>query len=384
MRNPACILVAPDSFKESLSAGDVAGAMARGIRRVLPDAALILHPVSDGGEGLIDALVPALGGEIAVRDVDGPLSGQRVQARWGFVASSGTAVIEMAEASGLSLVPTGCGDPGRATTAGVGQLIGAALDAGARSLLIGIGGSATNDGGAGMAEALGAVFLDAAGGVLPRGGLALERLARVDATRVRERLRGVIVTVACDVTNPLTGPSGASRVFGPQKGADAALVARLDGALAGYAEVLLRDLGVDVRPVPGAGAGGGIGAGLLAFCGARLVSGIDLVMDATGFDGELARADLVLTGEGKIDRQTLGGKALSGILRRARAAGVPVAAVVGSLAGERRDYVGPEGFAAVATLVNGRTTERDAMESAARHIEARSEDIIRELTAGAR
>jgi glycerate 2-kinase len=384
MQSPARILVAPDSFKGSLGAGDVASAMARGIRQVIPEAVLILHPVSDGGEGLIDCLVPALGGEIVTLEVDGPLSGQRAHARWGIVRSSGTAVIEMAEASGLSLVPTGCGDPGRATTAGVGQLIGAALDAGARSLLIGIGGSATNDGGAGMAETLGAVFLDAAGAPLPRGGLALERLASVDATRVRERLRGVTVTVACDVTNPLTGPSGASHVFGPQKGADALLVARLDGALHRYAEIVLRDLGVDVLTAAGAGAGGGIGAGLLAFCGAHLVSGIDLVLDATGFNEELARVDLVLTGEGRIDRQTLGGKTLSGILRRAHATGVPAAAVVGTLGGERKDFVGPDGFAAIATLVNGITTERDAMENAARHIEERSEEVILELTAGAR
>lgn len=380
-RAPGRILVAPDSFKGSLGAGEVAEAMVRGLRRVLPGATFLAHPVSDGGEGLIDAIVPALRGDIIVTEVDGPLPGQRVRARWGLVRGSATAVIEMAEAAGLGRVPAGHGDPGRATTAGVGQLIMAALEAGARVLLIGIGGSATNDGGAGMAAALGAVLSDSAGDPLPRGGLALERLDRVNPELLRDRMQGIAVTVACDVTNPLTGPEGASFVFGPQKGADAVLVARLDRALTRYAELLMRDLGADVRNAPRAGAGGGLAGGLLAFCGARLVSGIDLVLDATGFNEELARADLVLTGEGRIDSQTLGGKALAGILRRGRAAGVPVVAVVGSLKGNRTDFLGPEGFAAIATLVNGTTTERDAIEHAARHIEARSEEVINEFTA---
>jgi glycerate kinase len=227
-----------------------------------------------------------------------------------------------------------------------------------------------------MASALGVEFLDSSGATLPQGGGSLADLARIDTKGLDPRLAHTKVTVACDVTNTLTGPEGASFIFGPQKGADTAAVARLDRALGHYAEVLRADLGLDVENIPGSGAAGGLGAGLIAFCNARLASGIDVVLNATGFDSALASCDLVLTGEGRIDVQTRSGKALSGILRRARAAHVPVAAVAGSIDGEEGEYVGEEGFIALAALEDGSTTAGDAMKNAARILEERTRALV--------
>ncbi|HTY59294.1 MAG TPA: glycerate kinase, partial [Bacteroidota bacterium] len=366
------ILVAPDSFKGSLSAAEAAMAMGRGVRRAIPGASVRLFPVSDGGEGFIDALLPVMGGTPLWSDVRGPLPSQRVRARWALVAKGTTAVIEMAAASGLLLVPSEERDPCVTTTFGVGELVRAALDRGVASILIGIGGSATNDGGAGMASALGVRFLDSSGAPLPLGGASLARLARIDAGGLDGRLKHTAVTVACDVANPLAGPEGASRVYGPQKGAGPDAVEMLDAALERYAGVLRDDLGQDVGDVPGSGAAGGLGAGLIAFCGARLTPGIDVVLDATGFAGALSSSDLVLTGEGRLDAQTRSGKALAGVLRRAREARVPVAAVAGVVEGAPGEYVGENGFVALESLVDGQSGPETAMRNAARLLEEKT------------
>ncbi|HEX7573754.1 MAG TPA: glycerate kinase [Bacteroidota bacterium] len=375
------ILVAPDSFKGTLSAAEAALAIGRGVRRALPRASVRLHPVSDGGEGFIDALIPFMGGTPVRTEVQGPLPGHRVRARWALVGKGTTAVIEMASAAGLTLVPPGKRDPRVTTTFGVGELIRSALKRNVGSILVGIGGSATNDGGAGMAAALGVKFLDSSGATLKQGGGSLADLARIDISGLDPRLAQTAITVACDVTNSLTGPDGASRIFGPQKGGDPAAVAALDRALRRYAEVLRTDLALDVETIPGSGAGGGLGAGLIAFCNARLASGIDVVLDVTGFDDALASSDLVLTGEGRIDAQTRSGKALSGILRRAQARHVPVAAVVGSFEGAEGDYVGGDGFVALAALDDGSAPPGAAMKNAARVLEERTHKMLLTLIA---
>ena len=375
------ILVAPDSFKGTLSAAEASVAIGRGVRRALPRASVRLHPVSDGGEGFIDALIPFMGGTTHRTDVRGPLPGQRVRARWGLVGKGTTAVIEMASASGLTLVPSGKRDPRVTTTFGVGELILSALKKNVGSILIGIGGSGTNDGGAGMAAALGVKFLDSSDAELPPGGDSLADLARIDIRGLDPRLAYTAVTVACDVTNPLTGADGASYIFGPQKGGSPAAVASLDRALRRYAEVLRTDLGLDVESIPGSGAAGGLGAGLIAFCNARLASGIDVVLDVTGFDEALTSSDLVLTGEGRIDAQTLSGKALSGILRRARARHVPVAAVAGSVEGAVAEYVGGEGFVALAVLDDGSAPPGAAMNDASRVLEEKTRALLLTLIA---
>jgi glycerate kinase len=324
------VVVAPDSFKGSLSAVQAALAMERGILEAWPDSRVVKIPIADGGEGTVEALVTATCGRYQTCTVRGPL-GRPVEARWGILGDGRTAVVEMAAASGLTLVPEGRRDPRIASTFGTGQLIRAVLDAGFRRLVIGIGGSATNDGGSGMAKALGVRLLDGRGDTLPEGGAALSRLASVDLSRVDPRLAGTEILVACDVDNPLTGPRGASAVYGPQKGATPAVVAELDAALEGYARVCGEATGRDVAGLPGAGAAGGLGAGLLLFTPARLVPGIDLVLDSTRFDDQVRGASLVVVGEGRTDHQTAMGKAPVGVARVAARHGVPVLLVSGSL-----------------------------------------------------
>lgn len=336
------IVVAPDSFKESLAAREVCSAIAAGLRRVWPDAVIDECPMADGGEGTVDALVAAVGGEFREAEVRGPL-GRPVRARWGRLPD-GTAVLEMAAASGLALVPPAERNPLRTSTFGTGQLIRAALDDGARRIVIGIGGSATNDGGIGCAQALGVRFLDSDGTPLPdsAAGGDLERIARIDVSRADTRLYQTEVLVACDVDNPLCGPRGASAVFGPQKGATPECVARLDRGLSHLADLIERDLGLDVRSFSGAGAAGGLGAGLVAFCSASFRAGVQLVMDTVRLADRLRGARLVVTGEGRLDRQSAMGKVVAGVGRAARAAGVPSVALVGSLgegADEARDFL---------------------------------------------
>jgi glycerate 2-kinase len=324
------VVVAPNAFKGSLTAPQAAAAMALGVRDVFPKADVVEVPVADGGDGTVEALVSALGGEYATTDVEGPL-GDPVRARFGLTAG-GMGVVELASASGLTLIAADRRDPRKASTYGFGQLLQAVRGAGTDKLIAGIGGSATNDGGAGMAQALGYRLLDAAGDDLPRGGAALARLDRIDATGFDRGWRAVSVEVASDVTNPLTGPRGASAVYGPQKGADGAAVRELDAALARLAAVMERDLGKRVADVPGAGAAGGAGAGLIAFLDAQLVPGAPLVVTASGFDEKIKGADLVITGEGRVDSQTAYGKAPGEVAKRAQAARIPVLLIAGSKA----------------------------------------------------
>lgn len=344
------IVIAPQAFKGSLHATDVAVAIARGIRQVFPAAQLVLTPIADGGEGTVDALVRSTGGVFHEDRVMGPL-GQPVNARWGVLGNGRSAVIEMAAASGLPLIPRDERNPLLTTTYGTGELVKCALDHGVTDMVIGIGGSATNDGGVGMAQALGVHFLDGEGRELPRGGASLAKLARIDMSGLDPRLRDVAVEVASDVNNPLCGPNGAASVYGPQKGATPEMVTELDAALARYAEVLRRDLGIDIKDMPGAGAAGGLGAGLVAFLHAALRPGVEIVFRALGIEQLLDGADLVITGEGRMDGQDIFGKAPVALAQRARRLGIPTIAIVGSTG---RDYrvVYNHGIDAVIGTVN--------------------------------
>ena len=349
--------------------------MARGMRRVFPEADVLEVPVADGGEGTVDALVAAHGGEHVAVVVEGPL-GDPVTAVFGRIDGGRTAVVELASSSGLPLVPASARDPRVTTTRGLGSVLEAARRAGARRFIIGIGGSATNDGGAGMAQSLGYRLLDAAGAELPPGGAALARLERIDSSGLGPAWRGLEVQVACDVTNPLCGPLGASAVYGPQKGATPEMVADLDAALANFARVVRRDLGVDVADLPGSGAAGGAGAGLVAFLGATLVAGAPLVVDATGLDAALAGAFAVMTGEGRVDSQSVFGKGPVEVTRRARAAGVPAVLLAGSLGGGWEAILA-EGAVAVLPIAEGPATVEEMMRETERLIESAAERACR-------
>lgn len=374
------ILAAPDSFKESLTATQAARHITAGIRRILPDAEVLEMPLSDGGEGLTEALTAALGGEMFQQRVTGPL-GEQVLASYG-VVDSHTAIIEMAQASGLELLSRQQRNPMLTTTYGTGELIIAALDKGCREIIIGIGGSATNDGGAGMAQALGARLLNRQGQDIARGGRGLLELDRIEIVNLEPRLAQTMVRVACDVSNPLYGPEGASRIYGPQKGADQNMVEMLDQALQHMAQVIKRDLGIDVAHVPGAGAAGGLGAGLISFAGGKLQPGLDLVMDALQMDQILGSGlDLVITGEGSINGQSLFGKVPVGLARRARKYGIPVAAVVGSI-GPGAELVHQEGIDALISIAPGPITLDEAMARAGELTEQAAERAMRWLLLG--
>lgn len=362
------VVVAPDSFKGSVSARVAAESLARGLRRALAGAQVETVPMADGGEGTVEAVVEATGGRYVQTRVVGPL-GEPVWARFGIVGDGSAAVIEMASASGLPLVPAGRRNPMVTTTFGTGELIRAALDEGVRRILVGIGGSATVDGGAGAAQALGVRLLDAEGRPLGFGGGELGRLARIDMAGRDPRLAEVEVLVACDVTNPLYGPEGAAAVYGPQKGATPDMVPILDRHLRHLADLIRRDLGVDVSALPGGGAAGGLGAGLVAFCGARLRPGVELVMEAVRLEERLSGADLVVTGEGTMDRQTRFGKTPAGVGSLARHLGVPAVAVVGSIGDDVDEEVLQAcGLDAVLSLVPGPMELEQAM--------ARSEQLL--------
>ena len=370
------ILVAPDKFRGTLTARQAAEAVATGWQRTRPGDELDLAPMADGGEGTMHALTQALGGRIVPATVTGPL-GDPVDAAFGLAPSEGGAlgVVEMATASGLALLPSARRDVLAATTRGTGQLMALAIDAGANRLVVCIGGSATNDGGAGMASALGARLLDVAGAPVVDGGSALAELAHIDLTHLHPGLARVSVVGACDVDNPLTGPSGASAVYGPQKGASPDDVALLDRALGHLAAVVQRDLGIDLREESGAGAAGGLGFGLLAFCGARLRPGVEVVMDAVGLPQRIAEADLVITGEGSLDEQSLHGKVPAGVLAACDLAGVPVAIVCG------RAKIEVPGVPVISLTerVGERaalTEARPSLVAAAEDLAARAEDLV--------
>lgn len=369
------ILVAPDSFKSSLFASQVAVAMEEGIRAVLPQVQVTRLPLSDGGEGLVDALVSASGGEFVTEEVTDPL-GRPVSSYWGLMGDKKTAVIEMAAASGLPLLDENERNPMVTTTYGTGQLIKAALDRGCRKLIIGIGGSATNDGGGGMAQALGASLVDEEGRELPFGGGYLHKLRKIDLSGMDSRLKNTRIRVACDVNNPLTGSRGASSVYGPQKGATPDMVEKLDRALKHYAQVIYRDLGIDVENVPGSGAAGGLGAGLMAFLNGELTPGIELVMEAVGLEKELKNCSLILTGEGELDAQSIYGKVPVGVARAAKKENVPVVVLAGSVA-EDLGIMHREGITACFSIINKPMNLENAMEKTADLVKTAAEEVIR-------
>jgi glycerate kinase len=346
------ILVAPDSFKESLTAAEVAEHIAAGIHKVLPSAHVIQIPLSDGGEGLTDALITGTSGRFIRQQVTGPL-GDQVTAKYGILGDNRTAVIEMAEASGLALVPPALRNPMITTTYGTGELMRAALDRGCSRMIIGIGGSATNDGGSGMAKALGIRLLDGEGRGIGRGARGLLDLSRIDVSAVDPRLGRTEILAACDVTNPLCGPTGASYVYGRQKGATEEMLPVLDGALGNLARVIKRDLGLEVWDLSGAGAAGGMGAGLAAFAGGELRSGLGLVFEMLDFESRLAAGvDLVITGEGQINGQSLFGKVPVGVARSAKKYRLPVLALVGSI-GPEAEKTYEAGIDAIMSIVPG-------------------------------
>lgn len=374
------IVVAPDSFKGSLTAQEVCLAIQRGIASVDPSVVVEAVPMADGGEGTVQALVDATGGHLVEQEVTGPL-GEPVRAHYGLLGDSQTAVIEMAAASGLPLVPPERRNPLITTTRGTGELMRAALDRGCRRLIIGIGGSATNDGGAGMAQALGARLLDANGEPIGLGGGALAQLASVDISTLDPRLEKTEILVACDVENPLIGPHGASAVYGPQKGATPEMVRQLDANLAHYAAILRRDLGKDVAEVPGAGAAGGLGAGLLAFTGATLRRGVEIVIEAVRLRERLRRAHLVITGEGRADGQTPFGKTPTGVARVAKEYGLPVIALVGSYSQEA-NVVHQHGIDAMVSILHEPMTVEEAMARGKALLEQAAAELMRLLCVG--
>ena len=367
------IIIAPDSYKESLTAMEVATAIEAGFRHVLPDAQYIKLPMADGGEGTVQSLVDATGGHIVAHTVTGPL-GQPVDGFYGLMGDGKTAVIEMAAASGIHLVTPEQRNPLITTTFGTGELIRAVLDQGVEHIIIGIGGSATNDGGIGMAQALGFNLLDAEGQPLGFGGGELARLATIDASNIDPRLAQVKLEVACDVDNPLCGPKGASHVFGPQKGATPEMVAQLDANLSHYADIIQAQLGSDVKNKPGAGAAGGLGAALMGLLNAELRPGIEIVMDAVDLSSIVADADLVITGEGRIDSQTIHGKTPIGVARTAKRFNVPVIGIAGCLSTDCH-VVHEHGIDAVFSVVPRSVSLAEALRDAAENVELTARNV---------
>jgi glycerate kinase len=369
------IVIAPDSFKDSLSAQGVADAIALGLAQVWPDALLVKCPMADGGEGTVESILAACEGELQRTQVRGPL-GTTVEAAWGWLPQSHTAIIEMAEASGLQLVPPGKRDACFSSTFGTGELIRAALDVGAQRVILAIGGSATNDGGAGAMQALGVKLLDAQGRTLAPGGLALAQLARIDMSEIDPRLAEVRFDIAADVNNPLCGPHGASAVFGPQKGASPEQVEQLDRALGHFAERCAQVLNKDVRDEPGSGAAGGLGFAAKAFLGAQFKAGVEVVAELVGLEDAVEGADLVITGEGRFDAQTLRGKTPFGVARIARQHGVPVIVLAGTL-GEGYQALYEHGIDAAFALASGPMTLEQACAEAPRLLRERASDVAR-------
>ncbi|HZK50611.1 MAG TPA: glycerate kinase [Actinomycetota bacterium] len=372
------VVIAPDKFKGTLSASEVADALAKGVRAAIPHASLTLRPVGDGGEGTVDALLLAHGGRVTSKRVSGPLGGL-VEAPLAHLGD-GSCAMEMSDAAGLTLVDPDRRDALASSTLGLGELIAAALDEGERRILIGVGGSASTDGGTGAAAAVGWRFLDADGGELPLGGGSLKHLTRIDPSGVRPEITAATIVAACDVDNPLLGDAGAARVFGPQKGASPKEVEVLEEGLATLATRIREDLGTDVAELPRAGAAGGTGAGLRAFFGAELGPGFDVVAEATHLRDEIDRADLVLTGEGSLDDQSLAGKAPIGVARMALELGVPCYAVAGEVPAEP-GALKREGVLASTSLIEAVGSERAFADTAGAIAEA-TKTLLRHMSDG--
>ena len=375
------IVIAPQAFKGSISALDAATAMGEGIKRVVPDAQVVAVPVADGGDGTLETLVEGSGGRIHDLEVTGPLGERRI-AQWGAMGDGITAVIEMARTSGLALVPLDERNPLAATTYGLGEAIVHALDAGFRRFIVGIGGSATNDAGAGMAQALGVRLLDDAGNDLPFGGAPLARLSRIDMSGMDTRISRCEFMVACDVNNPLTGPTGASAIYGPQKGATPEMIAELDAALLHFAAVVERDIGATIDNVAGSGAAGGLGGGMIAFLAGELRAGVDIVLDTIQLDDFLPGCDLVITGEGSMDHSTIYNKAPVGVAQRAKRLGIPVIGVSGSLGAGFQD-VHEHGIDALSSITPGPMSLDEASARAAELIANATEQALRFMKVGA-
>ncbi|SHE31122.1 glycerate kinase [Clostridium fallax] len=370
-------VLAPDSFKESMTAREVADAMEKGIKKVCPNAQCVKVPMADGGEGTVQSLVDATNGEIFTIDVIGPL-GNKVKAKYGILGDKKTAVIEMAEASGLHYVELERRNPMITTTYGTGELIKAALDKGVDKIFIGIGGSATNDGGAGMVQALGGKLLDKDGNELSYGGGTLDKLEKIDLDNFDKRINNIKIEVACDVTNPLTGDNGASNIFGPQKGADKEMVKVLDENLKHYAKIIRTQLGKEVETLEGAGAAGGLGAALLGFCNAELNRGVDIVIKYTKLEDKVKDADFVFTGEGSIDRQTKFGKTPFGVASIAKKYNVPTIAFAGKV-GEGIEELYSCGINSIIGILPGIVSLEDALKDGKENIERTTENIVRIL-----
>ena len=368
------VVIAPDKFKGTLSASEAADAMAKGVRNEIRHASIILRPVADGGEGTVDALLLAHGGRVSARRVSGPLPGHPVNAPLAHLAD-GSCALEMSGAAGLALVDDDRRDALAASSEGLGQLIAAALQESSRRIVVGVGGSASSDGGTGAARALGWRFLDAAGKDLPLGGGSLRRLAHIDGSGVSSELAGATIAAACDVDNPLLGEYGAARVFAPQKGASDEDVEVLEEGLARLSERIASDLGIDVATLPGGGAGGGTGAGLVAFFGAVPGDGFEVVAEATNLRDAIEEADLVVTGEGRLDEQSLAGKAPVGVARMARDAGVRCFAVAGEVPIDPRSLKA-EGIVATASMIEVVGRER-AWADAAGALTATTRALVR-------
>lgn len=374
------VVAAPQTFKGSISALNAAEAISIGVKNIYPSAEVILCPVADGGDGTLETLVEVSNGNIVECVVEGP-TGTPVEAQWGAMGDEQTAVIEMARTSGLALLDLNERDPLNASTYGLGEAILSALDQNYRKFIIGIGGSATNDGGAGMAQAVGISLKDEFGKEIPRGGAALSKLHSIDTAGMDPRIKQSEFMVACDVNNPLTGPEGASAVYGPQKGATPEMITQLDEALKNFAETILRDLGEEVEHISGAGAAGGLGAGMMAFMGGTLKPGVDIVLDTVGLADKLKGTDIVITGEGGIDFQTVYDKAPIGVAKLAKTLGIPTIALAG-LVGKDFQVVHKDGIESVFSIVNGPMTLENASSNAHRLIVESTEQVMRLLRVG--
>ena len=389
------VVIAPQAFKGGLSGLEAAGAIEQGVLAAFPGAETVKVPIADGGDGTLDALVTSTGGQMFTAEVTGPL-GEPVKAQWGVMGRAGdshgagsigdgpeTAVIEMARASGLALVPPRRRDPRVTTTYGTGELIGEALDRGYESIIVGLGGSATNDGGVGMAQALGVRFLDSNGRDLPFGGASLARLSRIDMSGLRMGIMSATITAATDVINPLCGSTGAAAVYGPQKGASRQTVDALDAALERFSRVVERSLGVDIKDVPRAGAAGGLGAGLIAFTNARVESGVDLVCRVLGVGTLMEGADLVITGEGRADSSTVYDKAPVGVARLAKATGVKVVVLIAGSLGRGYEELYEHGIDAVVPILSRPMSFEESLSRSRDLLRDATERTIRLLVAGA-
>ena len=375
MKKDLVIVLAPDSFKESMTAKEVCVAMERGIKKVNSNIQCIHVPMADGGEGTMQSLVDATGGEVYSLEVVGPL-GNKVKAEYGILGNGEIGVLEMASASGIHLVSLEERNPLITTTYGTGELIKACLDRGVKKLLIGIGGSATNDGGVGVIQALGGRLLDKEGNELGFGGGELEKLDRIDLTNFDRRLKDVVIEVACDVSNPLCGENGASYIFGPQKGASVEMIKILDNNLKHYAKVIKEQFGKDVLEIAGAGAAGGLGAGLMVFLNGNLKKGIEIVIEYSGLEKKVKNCDMVWTGEGSIDFQSQYGKTPLGVATVAKKYNKPVVALAGRV-GDDIDILYEKGIDSIFGIMRGVTTIDEALKNGKENIERTSENIAR-------